>query len=333
MIKRLDYTSGLIVTLFLLLLTAFFPLVGEASSNFVAFAQEDETHITRIYLPLLIIDRTEKASDQTDLPSEEDWLSYLNSYRHMANLPPVTYNDAWNQGSFYHSRYMVKNNIMTHYEDPNNPYFTIEGDQAGRSGNLAGSFNHETDDRFSIDTWMQAPFHAVSILDPTLLSVGYGSYRENGSGLQMGATLDVLRGRGEIPGEVEFPIMWPGDGKTVYINHHWGEYPSPLTSCPGYQAPTGLPIILQLGSGNQTPLVTGHSFLVGNTSLEHCVFDETSYENPNNTDRILGRAILSARNAIVLIPREPLQPGTSYTVSITTNNQTYTWSFLVGNAQ
>jgi hypothetical protein len=31
----------------------------------------------------------------------------------------------------------------------------------------------------------------------------------------------------------------------------------------------------------------------------------------------------------VLIPRQPLTPGLSYTVSITTNGQTYTWSFEV----
>jgi uncharacterized protein YkwD len=333
MIKRISPLSCLILAALLVNLTALMPVEGEGSRGNIAYAQGSDTLGSKIFIPLIIIDSVEKPSDQSDVPSEEGWLSYLNSYRLMANLPPVIDNEAWNQGSWYHSRYMVKNNIMTHYEDANNPYFTMEGDQAGRSGNLAGSFNHESDDRFSLDTWMQAPFHAVSILDPSLLTVGYGSFRENGSGLQMGATLDVLRGRGTIPEQVEFPIMWPGDGKTVNINHHWGEYPSPLSSCPGYQAPTGLPIILQLGSGNQTPQVSDHSFYAGSLALEHCIFDESSYENPNSQDRDLGRAILSARNAVVLIPRQPLQPGETYTVYITTNNQTYTWSFLVGHSQ
>ncbi|MFU8771649.1 MAG: CAP domain-containing protein [Anaerolineales bacterium] len=312
------------------LLMVLFPTGENGIGSLAAYAQEENSHVSRIFIPLLIVGASEDLSPQPDYPTLEDWLTYLNSYRLMANLPVVTNNESWTQGTWYHSRYMVKNNILTHYEEPTNPYFTYEGDQAGRSGNLVGSFNNEADDRYAIDTWMQAPFHAVSILDPSLLSVGYGSYREIGSGLQMGATLDVLRGREMIPEEVEFPIMWPADGKTVNINHHWGEYPSPLTSCPGYQAPTGLAVILQLGPGDQIPQVSAHSFFVGDSVLEHCIFDETSYVNPNSADQILGRAILSARSAIVLIPREPLQPGENYTVSITTNDQTYTWSFYVG---
>jgi len=70
----------------------------------------------------------------------------------------------------------------------------------------------------------------------------------------------------------------------------------------------------------------------GSTPLEHCVYDETSYTNPDGSDQSLGRSILDARDAIVLIPREPLTPGSSYTVSITVSGQTYAWSFTVSSA-
>ena len=36
--------------------------------------------------------------------------------------------------------------------------------------------------------------------------------------------------------------------------------------------------------------------------------------------------------AIVLIPREPLEPGKSYTVSIGAGSKTYSWSFRVDTA-
>jgi len=332
MIKR-DLLWFLIGIGIILSLTSLHTFSGDGSTKLVAYAHEDDSISNQVYFPLIISQRFKESSPQPGSSIQDHWLTYINEYRLMANLLPVTDNESWNQGSVYHSRYMVKNNVLTHFEDPGNPYFTVEGDLAGRSGNLAASYNFYSDDRFAFDTWMQAPFHAVSLIDPALRTVGFGSFRENGTGLQMAATLDVLRGRGDIPEEVEFPIMWPGDGKTVNINHHWGEYPSPLTSCPGYQAPTGLPIILQLGSGSQVPQVTAHSFYLGDSALEHCIFDETSYENPDSADRALGRGILSARNAIVLIPREPLQPGEMYTASITTNNQTYTWSFFVGTGQ
>jgi hypothetical protein len=90
-----------------------------------------------------------------------------------------------------------------------------------------------------------------------------------------------------------------------------------------------VPILLQIGPGDQTPNVLAHSFSQGSASLAHCVFDETGYSNPDPSARNLGRAILGARDTIVLIPQQPLVPGTRYTVSITLDSGTYTWSFLV----
>jgi len=112
---------------------------------------------------------------------------------------------------------------------------------------------------------------------------------------------------------------------------YWDETPSPLTSCPGYTSPAGLPLVIQVGSGAGVPVVTAHSFMRGNTPLEHCVFDETTYYNPDSSLQGLGRAILSSRDAIVLLARQPLTANTNYTASVTVDGQTHTWSFTVGN--
>lgn len=56
------------------------------------------------------------------------------------------------------------------------------------------------------------------------------------------------------------------------------ESPDPLTSCPGYTAPTGPPIILQLGSFSFVPNVSATSFTQDGAPLEHCVYDETTYQ-------------------------------------------------------
>ncbi len=180
---------------------------------------------------------------------------------------------------------------------------------------------------------MTAPFHAVGMLDPELLKAGYGSYREADGGFQMGATLDVLRGLGAIPSGVTFPIMWPANGKTTQLRAYTGgEMPDPLTSCAGYTAPAGLPIILQLGSGSLTPMVTASSFSQAGTLLQQCVFSEATYANPNLSDQNLGRGVLNSRDAIVLIPRMPLTPGATYSVSITANSKTYRWSFTLSSS-
>src|SRR5204862_1094251 len=108
------------------------------------------------------------------------------------------------------------------------------------------------------------------------------------------------------------------------------EYPNPLTSCRGYRTPTGLPLIVQVGSGEGVPRVTGSWIFDGERPLEHCVFDESTYRNGNRTQQRLGRSILAARDAIVLIPREPLTRGRSYRATIDVDGRRIHWTFTVG---
>ncbi len=262
-----------------------------------------------------------------------DWLSYVNQYRDIANIPHVTENPTWSYGDYLHARYMVKNNVIEHTEDENNQWYTAEGKAAAENSDLIVSSSAFMSDESAIDGWMGAPFHALGIVDPALLETGYNSYHEADGGYQSGAGLDVLRGLGSVPGSVTYPVMFPGDGKSTALTVYSGnEFPNPLTSCAGYSSPTGLPILLQLGHWTITPNVTAHSFMQGASALEHCIFDETNYTNPDADQQDLVRDILNARDAIVLIPRAPLESGKTYTVSITTNGNTYTWNFSVANS-
>lgn len=263
-------------------------------------------------------------------PNPNDWMSYTNYYRGMSQVQPLSENSSWSSDCEKHAFYIVKNDILEHDEDPSNQYYTPEGRTAAQSSDLAASYDMNDGVKFTLETWMQAPFHAIAILDPALRTSGYGIYHEDDGGLVMGAALDVVRGRTAAPSDTPFPIKFPGDGSVINLRLHWGETPDPLTSCPGYTAPVGLPITLQLGSGNITPSVTAHSFTTeSGTALEHCVFDETNYYNPSDYEQYWIRSILDQRDAIVLIPKEPLSPGETYKVSITTNGNTYAWSFKV----
>ena len=284
----------------------------------------------RLYLPMLVnIDGVNTGSQPYTGPPPENptWLEYINYFRSLAGLAAVDDNASWNQGDWLHSRYMVKNDFIGHSEDPGNTWFSSEGDLAARTSNLLASSSHTASDLAAIDGWIQAPFHGVGILDPQLQRVGFGSFREQDGGFQTGAALDVLRGLGELPDTIHFPIAWPGDGASVPITSHTGEYPNPLSSCFGHSSPAGLPIILQIGAGEKTPHVTSHSFRLDNLELSHCVFDGTTYHNPDNFAESLGRAILNSRDAIVLIPKEPLITGNTYSVSITVNGAAHKWSF------
>ncbi len=225
---------------------------------------------------------------------------------------------------------MVKNDAMGHTEDPANPWYTVEGAQAGQSSNVMVSTSTATTDLFAIDLWMRGPFHAVGIIDPALAQAGFGSYREASGIFQMAAALDVIRGLGTVPVTVTFPVYFPSNGGVLPIlAYTGGETPNPLSSCAGYTPYTGPPIILQIGDGGLTPQVTDFGFWHAGTSLEVCEFDETNYTDP--VYQATGRSILGVRDAIVLMPRYPLTAGETYSATITNNADVYTWSFSVAS--
>ena len=257
------------------------------------------------------------------------WLARVNYYRDTANLPPLSEQPNWSEGNRLHARYMVKNDVIEHDEDPQRPWYTRQGQAAAQSSNLIVSYGVAETDEAAIDGWMTAPFHAIGILDPDLRAVGFGSYREADGGFQMGAGLDVIRGLDYAAPDPVYPVVWPGPGRAVPLTAYAGEYPDPLTHCPGYGSQAGLPILLLAGPGYTHPSVSASIFSQDGRGLEHCLFTGDSYFNPDPDQQDLARSIMTSRDAVVLIPRAPLTPGAVYTVAITVNHQITTWSFSI----
>jgi uncharacterized protein YkwD len=271
-------------------------------------------------------------------------LARANLYRSLAGRGPLTENTAWSHGDRLHARYEVKNSNPSHIEighdeDPTNAWCTDAGRAAAQASNVMVSYSTATTDAQAIDMWMQGPFHAVGIIDPALHRTGYGAFRQNfpGSQVEMAAALDVIRGLGSLPAGLQFPIRYPIGNKALPIRSApTGEYPNPLSGCSGYAAPSGPPIILQLGHfGSAVPHVTAHSLKLNGVVQPSCEFDETNYTNTADpSGQSLGRQVLGMRDAVVLMPKKPLQAGKTYAVSITNSGHVYTWSFKVAaNAQ
>ena len=261
--------------------------------------------------------------------SDLTWLDRVNFYRAMASLPPVDEDPVLSGAVLQHARYMVRHDEVRHSEDLRDMWATPEGAAAAAASNLAGSTNAFETDAWAVDAWMQAPFHALGILDPALRHVGFGIHRAHDGRIQTAAGLDVVRGRAGAPASLAYPVVWPANGSTVPLAMHIGEYPNPLASCQGYDLPAGLPVIVQLGSGGQVPHVTGSWFVEGQRPLDHCIFDEGSYRNRDAAQQRLGRTILGSRNAIVLIPRKPLTPGMRYRAVVEVNGRLIDWTFAV----
>ncbi len=248
------------------------------------------------------------------------WLDRLNGWRAASAVSNLTENTTWSQGDAAHALYMVKDDLVTHYETVGKPYYTVAGDTAAQNSNIFVSSSTSTTDEQSIDWWMGAPFHAMGLMDPRLTQTGFGSYREVKSGWDMGAAVDVLRGNSFTGGT--FPVYFPGNGSTEPLTSYSGnEFPDPLQACPGYSMPTGLPVFIELGGNVATTAGPVHSFTGNGSPLEHCVID--------STNSAVGSS-LTGRGGVIVIPRQPLQTGVRYVVSLTVNGSPYTWSFTVG---
>jgi hypothetical protein len=258
-----------------------------------------------------------------------EWLAYFNRFRVMGGLPPITDLAALTLGSRLHSQYMSVNDApIAHQQDPGNALYDPAGDLAGRNGNIFATSQSDANFIWSINFWASAPFHLIPMLAPELERVGYGDYLDLSGDVIMAAVLDVRSQRNPPQGGVTYPIMFPQGGSSTWIvRHSMNEWPDPLNSCPGYSRPVGAPIILQLGDGSVTPSVGHHVVLMNGEPLESCIFDETTYHNPDSYAQEEGRKILGEQDAIVIIPRQPLPVEQLYSVQIEANGELHFWEF------
>jgi uncharacterized protein YkwD len=272
----------------------------------------------------------------TPTPDEPEWLRYVNHHRSLALLPPVTENEVWSHGDGLHAKYMVMNDYIGHDETASKPYYTAEGKAAAQNGNVAGTSQADMPPTYPIDMWMTGPFHMLGIINPQLLSSGFGDFSQaapfaDGGGpqqfnVQYAATLDVLRGTGPLPAGVKFPVRYPDEGQAIpNLAYEGGESPDPLAACPGYSEPTGPPLALTLG-GNAAPKVTKTSFKnAAGTELPHCWFDEVKFKTP-----AVAQSILARHHSIIVMPKSPLSADAQYTLSITSGGTVHTWRFRGG---
>ncbi len=245
------------------------------------------------------------------------WLTTVNYYRAMAGLQGVTENATWSAGAYNHSCYMLYNGI-THEEDPTKPGYTASGLAAGRASNVAVNSAYGASVRSHIELWMTGPFHAIGILRYNLQSVGFGKCDLTTTPTwHSGASLNVINGLNPYATRPSTPIVFPGNASTTNLNHFVTESPNPLTYC-GWSGAAGLPVIAMMPEKVSTvsATITGPS-----GPLEVCTL------SGNNTDGD-AKTILAGDNAVTVIPRNPL-PNGAYTVSVTTQARTVTWTFTV----
>lgn len=251
-------------------------------------------------------------------PGPDDWLGIVNTYRAQSGLSPVSENPVWSAGARNHSCWMLLNGIA-HDEIPGTPGYTVDGDQAGNSGNVAVSSNPSATTRGHIDLWMSGPFHAIGILRPSLQQSAYGLCANPGaSQWRSGATLDVVRGNNWNAPKPASPVVFPGNGATTSLTRFIAESPDPRTFCGWGAQSVGLPLIVMMPSAVSAATATLNG---PNGPVPTCVLHRA------NTSGVAS-SILGGENAVVVVPASPLVPGT-YSVAVGSDGGHANWSFHV----
>ncbi len=253
----------------------------------------------------------------------------------------------------------------THDEAPGNPSYSAAGASIATRSNTFTAAAIPSDVRPWIDRLMTSPLTPLVVLDPTLATLGYGDYCADGrcaavivydnnrSQLQLAREFKLtaanprfpeyesgsFSGSGEssrqyLKSPIEFP---PPDGSFPLGSYDGGrESSDPLSACASYSPPTGLPIVLSLGVGLSVAAAVrleSFSLMDGAQQLESCGYDAFSYEiRESETQKAapnLLRSNLRWKLAAVVIPRAPLKPGHTYTISMTVASQEYKWSFKI----
>jgi uncharacterized protein YkwD len=273
------------------------------------------------------------------LPAGPRWLDALNQYRAISGLSPVTNDLATSLADEAHARYLVENykdairhsvglGAQMHEEDRSNRWYTPGGASAANNSDVAqwpGPIPPPSTN-WAIDGWISGPFHRLSMLNPRLRSASEGNWCE---GALCIVALNVVAGadvtdRGT---PLASPVRFPGPDSTLTMNLSEYEWPDPISACPGYTAPSGLPITLQVAFFQSIKL-DDFSLKLHGSPVEACGIDSASYVNPDPEAQRRGRDILTAFGAVVVVPRTPLVPG-KYDVSITANGKSYSWSFTI----
>jgi uncharacterized protein YkwD len=251
-------------------------------------------------------------------PPEKTGGDRINVFRKLAGLGPVTLDPVLSKGCLAHAEYLVKNyghpsteGLGVHDEDPKLPGFNEEGRRAGKSSDISFGI----DPQEAVDDWMATFFHRVPLLDPDLTRVGFGSAQNQRVGWI--TVLDVFNGLGWSS-----PILCPGDQqKDVPLVYLAGERPDPIPESKTKKA--GYPVSVTFPRG----------VVVKNAAAQ--LTDERNQEIAcwlSSPEKSVDPEL--QRNTVCLIAKEPLQPNTKYTatVSATVDGVAWskTWTFTTG---
>jgi uncharacterized protein YkwD len=218
----------------------------------------------------------------------------LNEIRASASLPPLHLDPRLCAGAQGHAHYMAANRMITHSEKSSGSEFLGVDPEArvgayGYAGSVYESVAYASNEPTSatLRSLFDAPYHRIGLLQPATLAVGTGA--EKGF-----IAVDTALGHSGTL------VSYPGPGQEL-PRGAWeaNEEPNPLTAHGMKGGPkvfVGYPIVIASFS-REAHVQTGKAGLKGAMGAVECLL------NTPDRDGYL-------QDAIILIPKKPLPPGT-----------------------
>jgi hypothetical protein len=246
-------------------------------------------------------------------------LAALNSQRTANGIPGrVKENPSWSQKCARHIAYMGSTGTLAHSEDPANPAYSAAGNWAGENSVLAEGASWPNGNPFA-----NAPIHLIQLMSPELHRVGI----EASSGFVCVTT-------------------WPGYGAPAQKSPTVFSVPgNGARGVPYAQTANELPLVPGDVVGLPRGTRTGFNMMVyaeGVRDPWHLRITAATLTGPHGpvalrtvdrTNPTVGPFLPSGSGFI--IPLAPLEPGTSYTASVSFGGgeARRTWHFTTATAQ
>lgn len=265
----------------------------------------------------------------------------FNELRKMAGLDAVAFDDEASMNCWLNGRYRVFNDTSGHVENPSLRFATPKGADCAGNSNL--STRYITSDAVSsttqaVDSLFAAPFHAIGMLKDEQTSVGIGAFMRYEEKYRKYVMKTGITSKGKRTGKL---VTFPANNATTDLaNYSGSEWPDPLTACTNIGSvdpkTVGLPLIAMTGTWKKTT-VTKASLKVDGRDVPICTYGSTQYVNNKDADgaypegvksaQSIGRNILEASGAVLIIPVQGLMPNKTYHVSVDVNGKNVKWQF------
>lgn len=256
-------------------------------------------------------------------PTEEqqDAFALANNYRRMLGLPDFVMDARLCAAAGAHSDYMSRNEQIGHEQQAGHVGFVASRswERMAAFGYAGGSYEnveYGSPTRSSaLRGLFDAPYHRIPFLQPGAPVFGAG-FAGKATTVLFGTTEEEAAVCSPCDNQRDVPLLWDGNETPNPLRIHGAEGSGPV----------GYPITLAYFSPAKTSLRVLSATLVA-TQTGRAVPCWTN--TPENDDFL--------KYAVVLIPKSPLQPRTTYQVIVRAQTETggdasRAWRFTTGNA-